>query len=152
MSPRVIRSQGYLVIGVVAAMLVWIPAARLLAHPGAFGLDTATRLLLRTLAATLAMVVALVFATVSFRYADEFTQQASKFAWYWGGAGGLAVSAPVYVFIATGGLGLVGLAHPAPAAVGHAGYVGFVLGYALALVSLMVGWAVARVWWTVAKR
>jgi hypothetical protein len=152
MSPRAFRSQGYLVIGVVAAVLVWVPAALLLAHPGAFGLDTATRLLLRTLAATIAMAVAIGFATVSFRYADEFTQQASKFAWYWGGAGGLAASAPIYVFIATGGLGLMGLARPAPPAVGHAGYVGFVTGYGLALVSLMAGWIVARIWWTVTKR
>ena len=88
MSSRAFRSRIYLVVGVVAAVLIGIPAARLLAHPGAFGLDTATRLLLRTLAATLAMVVTIVFATLSFRSADEFKQQASKFAWYWGGAGG----------------------------------------------------------------
>jgi hypothetical protein len=159
MSSRSLRSWGYLGVGVVAAYLVWIPAALLLAHPGAFGLDFATRELLRTLAATLAMLVAIVFATLGFRAADEFTQQASKFAWYWGGAGGVAVSAPIYVFVVTGGLRLLGLARPlvptAPAtmaAVGRAGASGFMLGYALMGVSLLAGFAVARLWWSLAKR
>ena len=159
MSPRAARSWSFLAVGVAAAMLVWVPAAILLARSGAFGLDYQTRLLLRTLAATVAMIVALVFATLSFRSADEFTQQASKFAWYWGGAGGVAVSAPIYVYIATGGLHLVGLARAAApaatvsaAAVGRAGFNGFVLGYSLMGISLLVGFAVARLWWTLAKR
>jgi hypothetical protein len=159
MSARAVRSRTYLVIGVVASLLVWLPAAFLLAHPGAFGLDFPTRGLLRTLAASVAMILILVFATLSFRNADEFNQQASKFAWYWGGAGGAAVSAPIYVFIATGGLRLLGLvkasaptASVSAAAVGRAGVGGFVLGYDLMALSMLAGFVVARVWWTLAKR
>jgi hypothetical protein len=158
MSSRVARSRTYLIIGVVASMLIWVPAGLLLGQPAAFGLDPTTRGLLRTLAITIAMIVALVFATLSFRNADEFTQQASKFAWYWGGAGGAAVSAPIYVFIATGGLRLLGMVKastlpPATAAaVGRAGLGGFVLGYLLMAFCLLAGFVVARIWWTVTKR
>lgn len=150
LSGRTIRSWGYLAVAMVGAGVIWVAPALLLSHPGALGLAAATRLLLRVLAATFAMAWAVIFAALAYRAQDEFTQEASKFAWYWGGAIGVGVSAPIYVFIALGGLHLIG-AGP-PAAERHAAFLGFAAGYGLMAASLVVGFAVARVWWTVSKR
>jgi hypothetical protein len=150
MSGRAMRSWGYLAIAISGVGVIWVGPALLLSHPGAFGLATATRLLLRVLAATVAMAWAIIFAALAYRAQDEFTRDASKFAWYWGGALGVGVSAPIYVFIALGGLHLIG-AGP-PAAERHAAFLGFASGYGLMAASLAVGFVIARLWWTVSKR
>src|ERR1700722_5816649 len=103
MSERTLRSWGYLTAAVVGGSAIWIGPALLLAHPGALGLANEARLFLRVLAASLAMAWAVAFAALAYRAQDEFTREASKFAWYWGGAIGVGVSAPIYVFIALGG-------------------------------------------------
>jgi hypothetical protein len=93
-----------------------------------------------------------VFATLAFRTQDEFTQEASKFAWYWGGAIGAAASAPAYTFIAFGGLRLLGFTSTLPPRAGLAALHAFQLGYLLLAVSLMLGFAGARFWWSLSRR
>jgi hypothetical protein len=149
-SERTLRSWGYIAVAAVGGLLIWIGPLFLLAHRGAFGLSDTTRLFARVVAASLAMAWTVVFAGLAYRAQDEFTQEASKFAWYWGGALGVGASAPIYVFVALGGLNLIG-AGP-PLAERHAAFVGFVSGYALMGISLLAGFAVARIWWTVSKR
>jgi hypothetical protein len=147
---RTVRSWRHIAVAAIGGIVIWAGPAILLKHPGAFGLAVEPRLLLRVLAASLGMTWTVVFATLAYRAQDEFTQEASKFAWYWGGALGAAMSAPIYVFVAQGGLELIG-AGP-PAAERHTAFLAFSAGYQLLGVSLMAGFAVARVWWSVSKR
>jgi hypothetical protein len=137
-------------VAAVGALAIWVGPVILLVHHGAFGLTDTARLFVRVVAASLAMVWAIVFAGLGYRAQDEFTQEASKFAWYWGGALGVGASAPIYVFVALGGLNLIG-AGPPPAE-RHAAFVGFVSGYGLMGLSLIAGFAAARIWWSVSKR
>jgi len=102
-----------------------------------------------TLAAALAMVWAVVFSALAFRKLDEFQRAASKFAWYWGGSIGFAVSLPVFIFIYLGGLHWLDPAHF------HLGAdlaFAFRLGYGLAAVSVLLGFAVALGVWRLSKR
>ena len=149
---RTRQSLIYLAIAVAGACLIWVPAGLVLAHKNALGLDDPTRLVIRIVACTLAMAWATTFATVSFRYSDEFTQQGSMVAWYWGGAIGLALAAPIFVFIALGGLGMVlrAPALPAPAAIAATRL--FTLGFCLPLFCQGAGFFVVRTWWRVSKR
>ena len=151
-SLRARRSLIYLLVAVVGAFLLWIPATLMLAHKGAFGLDYPTRLLIQILAATVSVAWATAFATVSFRYSDEFTQQGSMFAWYWGGAIGLAVAAPIYAFIALGGLGLVLHGPPLPPVAAVAATRAFMLGFGLPLFCQGAGFFAVRTWWRLSKR
>jgi hypothetical protein len=149
-SERTLRSWGWMAVAVAGGIVIWVGPVMLLSHHGVLGLTDTARLLARVVAASLAMAWAIVFAALGYRAQDEFTQEASKFAWYWGGALGVGASAPIYVFVALGGLNLIG-AGPPPAA-RHAAFVGFVSGYGLMGISLLAGFAVARIWWTVSKR
>ncbi len=149
-SERTLRSWGWMALAAVGGFVIWVGPVVLLAHRGAFGLSDTTRLFVRVMAASLAMAWTVVFAGLAYRAQDEFTQEASKFAWYWGGAIGAGVSAPIYVFIVLGGLRLIGVGPPAAAS--KAAALAFAYGYGLLALSLVAGFAVARIWWTVTKR
>jgi hypothetical protein len=149
-SERTLRSWGYLAIAIVGAAVIWVPPVLFLAHRGAFGLTDTTRLFVKVVAASLAMAWAVAFAALAYRAQDEFTREASKFAWYWGGAIGVGVSAPIYVFVALGGLRLIGAGPPAAAS--KVASLAFASGYGLMALSLAAGFAVARLWWSLAKR
>jgi hypothetical protein len=132
-------------------MLIWGGSAALLSHR-AFGLDPDARIWLRVIGAGLGMAWTVAFAALAFRAQDEFTQEASKFAWYWGGAIGAAASAPVYTFIAFGGLRLLGFTSSLPRAANLALFHAFALGYSLLAVSLILGFGIARLWWSLSRR
>ena len=149
-SERTLRSWGWMGVAVVGGVLISAGPVILLKHHGAFGLSDTARLFVRVVAASLAMAWAVTFATIGYRAHDEFAREASKFAWYWGGALGAGVSLPIYVFVMLGGPRLVGAGLPAAAR--HAAFLGFAAGYGLMGFSLMAGFVVARVWWTVSKR
>ncbi len=107
-----------------------------------------TRVVLTTLAAVLAVAWACWFARLSFIHFDEFLQEGSKFAWYWGGLLGIAVSAPLYVFIALGGLHWLDPARP----VGLELFRAFVLGYCVLLFPQVLCFLGVYVWWKQTKR
>ncbi|HWF00495.1 MAG TPA: hypothetical protein VG248_11915 [Caulobacteraceae bacterium] len=97
----------------------------------------------------LAMAWVLVFSRKGFRRADEYAQQASKFSWYWGGTGGLLLSAPVYAFIALGGLHWL---WPGSFHLGRDLLRAFMIGYGLPVVMQMAGFYAARGWWSLRRR
>jgi len=102
-----------------------------------------------TVAATLAMAWAMGFVTLAFRRLDEFQRAAGKFAWYWGGSLGLAVSLPIYVFILLGGLHWL---DPVHFHLGAELAVAFRLGYGLAVVSIGLGYLVALGVWRITRQ
>jgi hypothetical protein len=102
-----------------------------------------------SLAVALAMAWAVAFAALAFNRLDEYQRAASKFAWYWGGSIGLAVSAPVYAFIGLGGLHWL---DPARFHLGPELGFAFRLGYGLAAGSIALGFLVALAFWRVTRR
>jgi hypothetical protein len=118
-----------------------------------FGVTSAdvgtARVMIPTLATAVAVSWTLWMATLGFRRLDEFQQEAGKFAWYWGGAIGLAVSLVGYVFIGLGGLHWL---DPAHSPLGMDLFRAFRTGYFLGIGCALVGFIVARLWWQAAKR
>jgi hypothetical protein len=83
------------------------------------------------------------FAIASYRKADEFSQQRSKFAWYWGSMIGIAAATPAIVFIGLNGLHLLD-----PAAVaGPAMVRAFKMGLFLPLGAQVAGAIAVTIWW-----
>jgi hypothetical protein len=144
---RSLARWGYMGAGVVgAAVIVYLP---LLAWPHRRGPPDPTWIVVVTVAAALAMAWVAGFAVLAFHRLDEFQRAASKFAWYWGGSLGLAVSAPIYLFILLGGLHWL---DPAHFHLGAELAVAFRLGYGLAVVSIMLGFIVALGVWRITRR
>jgi hypothetical protein len=83
------------------------------------------------------------FAIASFRRAEEFVQERSKFAWYWGSLIGLLVAVPVFALIAMGGLPWIASGSDATRA--------FKLGMVLPIASQVAGFIVMSVWWRATK-
>ena len=106
------------------------------------------RVLIPTGATALGVGWATWMATLSFRRLDEFQQEASKFAWYWGGSMGVAASAVGYVFVGQGGLHWL---DPAHFHLGRELFRAFQWGYLIGIAFPLVGFIVARIWWTAAK-
>ena len=145
------RYWRYMGLILAGAVVLYAAPMLLLAHKDAFGLTVTARLWIRTLCATAVMAWAVFFGVLIFRDYDEFHREGTKFAWYWGATVGLAVSAPLYVFVALGGLQLIGLVPLAPRAARLAAQ-SFTIGYAAPLLLQFAGFAVARGWWRFAKR
>lgn len=146
------RRWLYMGLIAVGAVVLYAAPMLLLKHRGAFGLDATTRLWIRTLCATAVMAWTTVFAVLMFRDYDEFHREGSKFAWYWGASVGIAASAPVFVFVALGGLQLTGLQPALAPPVAKLAFNSFVTGYTVPLLFEGLGFAVARAWWRWAKR
>ena len=98
--------------------------------------------------AAIAMAWNVVFAWLAFRAQDEFVQTASKFAWYWGGLMGLAVTLPIFAFIAWGGLHWLAPSIPVGTGLMRA----MLLGYMLPVGGQLIGFLVVRAWWSATKR
>jgi len=107
------------------------------------------RVMIPTLAAAVAISWTLWMATLAFRRLDEFQQEAGRFAWYWGGAMGVAVSAVGFMFIGQGGLHWL---DPARFPLGMDLFRAFRNGYLLGVGCPFAGFIVARLWWQAAKR
>jgi hypothetical protein len=150
-NPRIRRYWTFFGLAIVGLIALMVPSA-MLVHKDAFGLDAQTRVLLRTLTSTLAMAWTVTFAAISFRFTDEFKQQGSMFAWYWGGLIGVAVAAPIFVFIMAGGLALLWHQSPLPKPAALASGRAFALGFFLPLACQFAGFFVVRAWWDASKR
>ena len=107
------------------------------------------RVLIPTVETALAMTWAVAMATMAFRRLDEFQQAAGRFAWYWGGSLGLAVSAVGYIFIALGGLHWL---DPQHFGLGRELFRAFQIGYVLGIGFPVAGFLVARLWWQATRR
>lgn len=137
---------GYVGLVLVSVWLIW--------GPGKASLDQGGRIMLTVLAYVIGIVWALFFAVRAFQAGDEFVQQRSRVAWYWGGLFGLAASAPVFIFIRLGGLTLIQntpYLHLTPAE-GQTRVIIFTTGYMLAIVPQFIGFAIASAWWKWSKR
>ena len=108
-----------------------------------------SRVMITTVTVAVATAWALWMAVLAFRRLDEFQQEASKFAWYWGGSIGLAASVVGYAFIGLGGLHWL---DPAHFHLGKDLFTAFQVGYVLGIACPFVGFLVARACWTVSKR
>jgi hypothetical protein len=110
-------------------------------HPGA-------RLLGSTVSIALGVAWVFVFAARSVTWTDEYLRDVDKTAWFWGGVGGLAVSAPIFAFVGMGGLHWLDPARPFGPDAGRA----FILGYALLLFSQFLGYVAVAAWRRWSKR
>ena len=106
------------------------------------------RIVVTTIAVTVAMAWGYYFATLAHRRLDEFQRARAKTTASWGVALGIGVSAPIYIFIAMGGLHWVDPQVPTGRDLANA----FVLGYALPIFGAILGWIVVEAWWRLAKR
>jgi hypothetical protein len=151
---RQLRTWGYWAALLVGAFVVAY-AGRFLAYgPIGRGLGQGFRVSVMTADAALAAALALTLAVLMYRNMDEFGQQASRVAWYWGCGFGLVAALPLYMFVVTGGLGLVegvSATHLAPAEA-QARASTFRLGFLMPLVMQAAGFAVVRTWWSLSKR
>ena len=137
------------------AFIGWLGAVGILFLPRlVFGPATpadvgTARVLIPTFTAAAAMALVCWMAVLAFRGLDEFHKEASKFAWYWGGSIGIAVSAVAYVFIGQGGMHWL---DPAHYHLGHELFRAYVWGYLTGVGGPLVGFIAARIWWQAAKR
>ena len=106
------------------------------------------RILGGTLAIALAMFWACWFSVRAHFAEDEFQRQREIYVSFWGGWLGLGASAPVFFFIAVGGLHWLDPVVPANAQSFRA----FVVGYLLPIACAVLGVAAAGLWRRVAKR
>jgi len=144
---RSLRRWLFTAMAIAGALPLVVLPPLLITPSGAENVD-GTRILAISVCSLLGTVWALVFASLAFRAEDEFTQQGSKFAWYWGAMGGVVVSAPIYVFIQTGGLHWLDPAVPFSKALGRA----FAMGYGLLLFSQLAGYVAVLSWWKATRR
>lgn len=107
------------------------------------------RILIIVAIVTVAMAWALAFLIFAFRRLDEYQRQASQFSWYWGTTIGLVASAPIYAFIAMGGLHWL---WPDSFHLGPDLLRAFVIGYGLPLVMQVAGALGVRTWWSLRRR
>jgi hypothetical protein len=151
---RQLRTWGYWAALIVGALGVAYAGPFLAYGPIGHGLGLSFRVAAMTISSALAVGWAIGFAVLIYRNTDEFGQQASRFAWYWGCAFGLAAALPLYVFVVSGGLGLiegVTVSHLTPAEA-RARVAIFRMGFLIPVLTQMAGFAVVRTWWWAAKR
>ena len=139
---RTLQSWAYRAVAVVGALpILFLP--RIIFHgtpPG--GGAVATAVTIASLAAGLAW--ASWFAIASFRRADEFVRERSKFAWYWGSLIGIVVAVLIFGLIALGGLPWV--------VSGRDAIHGFKLGMLLPIAAQLLGFFAMSAWWRATKR
>ncbi|HEY3948560.1 hypothetical protein [Phenylobacterium sp.] len=138
---RSIQTYAFGAVGVIGAIAIMFAPRMVFSHPAAA--DGAY------VAATLACVAvafawALWFSVAAFRRAEEFAQERTKFAWYWGSMAGVVVAVLIYGLIASGAApGLLEGVTPIRA---------FGFGMASLLVAQLAGRLVLSAWWRATKR
>jgi hypothetical protein len=138
---RTVQSLAYAAVGLVGAMpILFLP--QMIFHGAPPHGDSGF------VAVTVACMVAGLawaawFAIASFRRAEEFVQERSKFAWYWGSLIGLIIAVPVFALIAMGGLPWIAGGADATRA--------FKLGMVLPIAAQVAGFIVMSVWWRATK-
>jgi hypothetical protein len=135
-------------------LAAWIVALLVMLTPrllfGVTAADVGTsKVLITTLAASVAVAWSVWMAALAFSRLDEFQQEAGKFAWYWGGSMGIALSSVGYVFIGLGGLHWL---DPIHFQVGKDLFRAFQIGYLLGIGTPILGFLAVRLWWQAAKR
>jgi len=148
MDRRTLVSWSYMAFGAVGALAIELTPVLILGRPQAHAPFNPGAVALLCLGVAGGSAWMIIFATLGFRRLDEFVREASKFAWYWGSAVGIAVSAPIFVFVSMGGLHWVSPSVPAGAHLARA----FQLGYTLPLFAQVGGFLAFRAWWALAKR
>ena len=133
----------------VGALAISLAPILLFGRGGAAASVGTVRVLIPTGLAALAIAWAVWMASLSFRRLDEFQQQASKFAWYWGGSIGVAVSFVGFIFVGQGGMHWL---DPAHYPLGRDLFRAFQWGYLLGIGTPMAGFLVARLVWKVTRR
>jgi hypothetical protein len=136
------------------SLAAWIGGIGVMLAPRLlFGVSAAdegtSRVMITTIATLIAIGWTFWMAALAFRRLDEFQQEAGKFAWYWGGSMGIALSAVGYAFIGLGGLHWL---DPAHFAMGKDLYRSFQIGYVVGMGCPVLGFLAVRLWWQVAKR
>jgi hypothetical protein len=133
---------GYVAVGIVGgAGIICIPLFAM-GWRSPYVVPSAARTVIESLAALPAMAWAVFFAVRAYLAWDEFQREKEKAAWYWGGAVGLAASAPLALFVGAGGLHWVDPAIPSGTHLARA----FLIGYLLAVGPMMCGYAIVRIW------
>jgi TRAP-type C4-dicarboxylate transport system permease large subunit len=97
------------------------------------------RIIAGMLVMTIAMAWACFFITRAHFAQDEFKRQREISASFWGGWFGIAASAPIFFFIAIGGLRPLEIIHVQP-------LLGFTIGYLIAPICGFLGTVGARLW------
>ena len=139
---RAIQSGALAVVGVVGAVpILFLP--QMIFHGGSPAVDDGF-LALSVACVAAGLAWASWFAIASFRWAEEFVQERSKFAWYWGSLIGLLIAVPVFVLIAMGGLPWIAAGREATQA--------FKLGMVLPIGAQLAGFIVMSIWWRATKR
>lgn len=138
----------FALIGWGGAIALMIGSQIVFGRMGAADFGTA-RVLIPTFTTAAAIAWAFLMAVFAFRRMDEFEQEGGKFAWYWGGTVGLAVSVVGYAFVGLGGLHWL---DPARFHLGAELFRSFQVGYFLGIGGPFLGFFVARLWWSLAKR
>jgi len=135
-------------------LAAWIGGFAVMLTPrllfGVTAADVGTsRVLITTAAVFVAVGWAVWMAALAFHRLDEFQQEAGKFAWYWGGSMGIALSTVAYAFIGLGGLHWL---DPVHFGLGKDLFRAFQMGYALGIGCPLLGFVLVRLWWQAAKR
>ena len=135
-------------------LAAWVVALGVMLAPRLlFGVTPAdvgtSKVLITTAAAAIAAGWGVWMAALAFSRLDEFQQEAGKFAWYWGGSMGIALSSVGYVFIGLGGLHWL---DPTRFHMGKELFNAFQIGYLLGIGTPVLGFMIARLWWQAAKR
>jgi len=139
--PHMARIWREAAIGLGGGLLL-IAAPLVLFGPAQPDLSAGARILGWTGCIAAGVVWAMVFAVRVFAYADEYIRDRDKTAWLWGGLFGVAVSAPIYVFVMLGGLHWLDPARPASRALAQA----FGEGYGLVIACQLAGYFAFAAW------
>ncbi len=126
---RALMTSAYLGIALIGGLTI---SATPLLVPALSGVWAALGF---TAATGAAVAWGLAFAMRAHRSLDEYQRERARRATYWGTVGGIVASAPVYAFVAMGGLHRISSSIPT----GKPLAVAFASGYGLALVSVIVG-------------
>lgn len=143
---RMTEVWGYALAGWAGATVAALVSRALFGGASAVG---TSRVLIPTLAALAAAAWCYFMAVLAVRRVDEYQMAAGKFAWYWGGSLGIAVSLVAYTFIGMGGLHWL---DPARFHLGQDFFSAFRLGYLLGVGVPFAGFVLARLYWALVKR
>jgi hypothetical protein len=136
-------------IGVAGAFAIFVLPVLAMGPAARGGAPTPERILVTTFAAAASVAWVVFFTRRMFVRLDEFQQQGSRVAWYWGGSLGLAASTPLYAFIGLGGLHWL---WPATFHLGTDLYRAFVVGYMLPILCQVLGAVAVGAWWRLSRR
>jgi hypothetical protein len=146
MERRTLTIWGYRAAAIVGGtLLVFLPTQ--LIGGRVQGEPDVTSIVVATIAAAIAMGWTLYFARRADHRGDEFMRARSKTSWYLGSSVGVALSLPVFAFVALGGLHWIDPSIPT----GRPLALAFSYGYLLPVVMQLLGYFVAYAWWTRAK-